>query len=94
MPAFTMVAEWRKALMGVGASIAFGSQMWKGHWALLVAAPRTMSKKAARDTLSAMPGMAMSFERCHSPVAWPSKRNPASMASPPPPVMRTAFCAP
>jgi hypothetical protein len=29
-PAFTIVAEWRYALTGVGASIAFGSQKWNG----------------------------------------------------------------
>jgi hypothetical protein len=29
-PAFTIVAEWRYALTGVGASIALGSQKWNG----------------------------------------------------------------
>ena len=41
-PAFTIVAEWRYALTGVGASIAFGSQKWNGTWADFVnAASRT-----------------------------------------------------
>src|SRR5687768_7288979 len=35
-PAFTIVAECRYALTGVGASIAFGSQKWNGTWADLV----------------------------------------------------------
>ena len=30
-PALTIVAEWRYALTGVGASIAFGSQKWNGN---------------------------------------------------------------
>jgi hypothetical protein len=37
-----MVAECRYADTGVGAAIAFGSQKWKGNWALLVNAPRRM----------------------------------------------------
>jgi hypothetical protein len=41
-PAFTIVAECRYALTGVGASIAFGSQKWNGTWADFVnAASRT-----------------------------------------------------
>ena len=33
----TIVAEWRKAETGVGASIALGSQKWSGIWADLAA---------------------------------------------------------
>ena len=94
MPAFTMVAECRKALMGVGASIAFGSQMWKGHCALLVAAPRMMSKKTPSDTWLAMSGIRTSCESRHSPATSPRSRNPPSMARPPLPVMRMALVAP
>ena len=36
MPAVTKVEEWTKALTGVGAAIAAGSQHLKGNWALLV----------------------------------------------------------
>ena len=43
MPALTMVAECRKALAGVGAVMARGSQMWAGNWALLVKAPKATS---------------------------------------------------
>ena len=47
-PAFTIVAEWRYALTGVGASIAFGSQKWNGTWADFVnAARRTRPAMAA-----------------------------------------------
>ena len=38
-PAFTMVAECRKAETGVGAAMALGSQKWNGNCALLVSAP-------------------------------------------------------
>src|SRR3972149_6271280 len=37
-PALTMVAAWISALIGVGASIASGSQVWNGTWADLAAA--------------------------------------------------------
>ena len=37
-PAFTIVAAWISAEMGVGASIASGSQVWKGNWADFAAA--------------------------------------------------------
>jgi|GEM_PF-3195549 hypothetical protein len=36
----------RYADTGVGAAIAFGSQKWKGTWALLVNAPRRMRTRA------------------------------------------------
>src|SRR5699024_12595492 len=39
IPAFTIVAECKYALTGVGASIASGNQMWKGNWADLLKAP-------------------------------------------------------
>ena len=38
-----MVAEWRYALTGVGASMADGSQKWNGTWADLVNAPAKTS---------------------------------------------------
>ena len=94
MPAFTMVAECRKALMGVGASMAFGSQMWKGHCALLVAAPRMISKKTPSDISFASPGVSTSCESRHSPAISPKSKKPPSMARPPPPVMRMALVAP
>ena len=39
MPAFTMVAECKYALTGVGAAIAPGNQKWKGNCADFVKAP-------------------------------------------------------
>ena len=35
-PAFTMVDECRRALVGVGATMAPRSQVWKGIWAAFV----------------------------------------------------------
>ena len=46
MPAFTIVAEWRKALAGVGAAMAPGSQKWKGNCADLVKAPSRIRASA------------------------------------------------
>src|SRR6476620_5915835 len=46
-PALTIVAEWRYALTGVGASIAFGSQKWNGTWADLVNAARRIDPAMA-----------------------------------------------
>lgn len=37
-PAVTKVDEWTRALTGVGAAIAAGSQLEKGSWALFVIA--------------------------------------------------------
>ena len=45
-PAFTIVAECRKAETGVGAAIALGSQKWNGNCALLVSAPSRMRTSA------------------------------------------------
>ena len=45
-PALTMVAECRKALAGVGACMALGSQKWKGNCADLVKQPRQISSSA------------------------------------------------
>jgi hypothetical protein len=46
-PAFTIVAECRYALTGVGAAIAFGSQKWKGTCADLVKAASRVSAAMA-----------------------------------------------
>ncbi len=47
-PAFTMVAEWRYALTGVGAAMAWGSQKWNGTCADLVNAPSSTSPRIGR----------------------------------------------
>jgi hypothetical protein len=88
-----MVAEWRKALAGVGAVMPAGSQKWKGHWALLVRQPRairTVMPAYQGWPCSAMPRMsAISNE----PAAEPRITRPASRASPPPAVT-TRACRP
>ncbi len=48
IPALTMVAACKNALMGVGAHMALGSQKWNGTWADLVMAPSRMVVKMAR----------------------------------------------
>ena len=45
-PAFTKVAECRKADTGVGAAMAFGNQKWNGNWALFVSVPSRISTSA------------------------------------------------
>ena len=45
-PAATMVAEWSRALTGVGPSMASGSQVMSGNWALLPTMPPKISKAA------------------------------------------------
>ena len=47
-PALTMVAERGRALTGVGAVMAPGSQKWNGHCADLLAAPAMINSSAAR----------------------------------------------
>ena len=54
MPAVTRVLEWTRALIGVGALIAIGSQTLKGIWALLVRQAIVMKrgKRPAKALLS------------------------------------------
>ena len=40
MPAVTRVLEWTRALVGVGAAIAWGNHELKGNWALFVIKPK------------------------------------------------------
>lgn len=49
-PAVTKVEEWTKALTGVGAAIAAGSQAEKGIWALLVILAK-ITKKIIKGSL-------------------------------------------
>ena len=46
-PAVTMVAAWIRALTGVGPSMASGSHVCSGTWALLAAAPTNSSRQMA-----------------------------------------------
>ncbi len=81
MPAFTIVAEWRYALIGVGATIAPGSQKWNGNWADLASAPRATRPTATSAWVpeSSEPRIADSD---HDPVSCASRTKPASIARP------------
>ena len=46
LPAFTIVAECKYALTGVGAAMACGNQKWNGNCADLVNAPNSTSTNA------------------------------------------------
>jgi len=50
-PADTIVAAWIIALTGVGPSIASGSQVCSGNWALLPIVPITSSTPTSPATL-------------------------------------------
>ena len=63
IPAVTRVLEWTRALMGVGALIARGSQTFKGTWALF-AMQATNKNKIIRIEVS--PALEM----------WPKKQSP------------------
>lgn len=89
IPAFTIVAEWRKALAGVGAAIAPGSQAWKGTWADFVIAPTRTSAQPIPESGAA----ATSSEMRHVPASPPSTMSPARRARPPAPVTRAAWRA-
>jgi len=43
IPAVTKVELWTRALTGVGAAMAAGNQLIKGHWALLVKATKLIT---------------------------------------------------
>ena len=68
--------------MGVGATMAPGSQLWNGYCADLVKAP-TRTRTRATPTRVPPGGSATSAEIRYVPPAWPSSTNPPSMASPP-----------
>ena len=51
-PAFTIVAEWRYALTGVGATIAPGSHAWNGYWADFVIAPTSTRRRPTVTAVS------------------------------------------
>ncbi len=91
-PAFTMVAECRYALTGVGAAIAFGSQKWNGNWADFVAAPARINQKIAPAIGLDWTSAALFNQTCMDqlPVICESMIKPASMARPPPPVTSSA----
>ena len=87
MPAFTIVAEWRYALTGVGAAMAPGSQTWNGTWADLVAAAMISSTTAS--VAAAPEGGDISLRRT-VPVWSTRTSRPASRTRPPAAVMSSA----
>ena len=86
-PAFTMVAECRYALTGVGAAIAPGSHTWNGACADFVAAAIRMSTAAA---VAVEPVIGVISLRTAVPAASTYSTNPARSARPPPAVMTSA----
>ena len=91
-PALTMVAEWRKALTGVGAAMAPGSQNWNGTWADLAMAPRRMSTSPTCTTTWVVSARASSL-RAVVPAAWETMARPPRRARPPAPVTSRAWRA-
>ena len=54
IPAVTIVAEWSKALTGVGATIAPGNQTWKGINPALAKPKRNSNNKQIIINLAAV----------------------------------------
>ena len=99
----------RNAETGVGASIAFGSQMWKGTWADLVAAPTPTSRSTGTNSpcarrastigsaaamIDPSPARRNAESTSGTPAATTaSRRKPTSMNSPPATVISIDFRA-
>jgi hypothetical protein len=75
--------------------MAPGSQSWRGHWALLVAAPTNISTNAATTVPSWLMVVASAIRRLQRqmPVWLPKRRIPPSRARPPRPVVKNACMA-
>ena len=95
-PAFTMVAECRYALTGVGAAMAWGNQKWNGNWALLVKAPSsTRHRISGYNSLPRIRSpLASTSVSENDPTTSPINNTPASSARPPMPVTVIAMRAP
>ncbi|CAM5741959.1 hypothetical protein SHIRM173S_02196 [Streptomyces hirsutus] len=78
----TIAAACRKALTGVGATIAAGSQPCTGICADLANAPTRTSTTAA-GTAPPRGGSARIAETRYVPASWPSTMKPSSIARPP-----------
>ena len=72
--------------------MAPGSHEWKGTCADFVKAPAS-TRAAAIPTVGPLGGDARISLNVYVPAAWPSSTNPPSMASPPAPVMSSAWSA-
>ena len=89
MPAFTIVAECRYALTGVGAAIAPGSQKWNGNCADFVNAP-TSTRTAATVAVVPAGGSAANSANELVPASTWNSATPARRHRPPPPVTTRA----
>src|SRR5690625_3795170 len=96
MPAFTMAAECKYALTGVGASMALGNQRWKGAWADFVKAPNKTSTNIAgyRGLACNTLRSAKRTDKSAEPTVTIISTAPASNARPPAAVTRSALSAP
>src|SRR5512139_3523066 len=79
-PAVTIVAAWIRAETGVGASMAFGSQTWKGSWADLASAPHRKSRVRSVSVLTDPYGPRIATV---SPAWRPASRRIAGVSSVP-----------
>ena len=75
-PAFTIVAEWRYALTGVGATIAPGSHEWNGYCADLVNAPSEDEHQRRRSPACPSGGSARSALSWYVPAACADEDEP------------------
>jgi len=84
IPAVTKVELWTKALTGVGAAIAAGSHLIKGHWALLVKAKaeKTNPRKILLIFLTPVPKTLNHQQKTISKIASP-KRLVSNVNKPP-----------
>ena len=94
MPALTIAAECRYADTGVGAAIAPGSQKWAGTIADLDSAPARIRMTAGSTYgVAASCSMPLISDRVQTPVCWPNRMMPTSMARPPRVVTMSAWPA-
>ena len=63
-----MVAAWIKAEIGVGPSMASGSQTWRGNWADLAIGPINTNRQSAS---AAHPGTTPLLTAADNPSAMP-----------------------
>ena len=54
-PALTIVEECKRALVGVGATMAPSNHVWKGIWAALVSAAKASSASGSMARLAEAP---------------------------------------
>ncbi len=90
-PAFTIVAECRYAVTGVGAAIAPGNQNWNGNCADFDIAPTRT--RTAPTCAVVVAGTDDTARRSLAPATAARHTNPPSITRPPPAVTSNARCA-